>query len=223
MEVTFVHCEAYECKNITTNSYKEKFGSFCFEHSSKTKGPFNIETTSEKVSPVSPRRTPIEVDTKTATSPQRKSTVSPRRTNTPRSRKTRTPNRLPLPDEIEEEISSPLEVETYSRSVPSPRKNMDFLPKVNCYFCKNKCPISDIMDCGDMFCQDCLNDEGKMNDIRCPNCSEILKGKLITDEMRKILEDRYKRKIQNQEQEEYYENEEYYNEDEQEEYYNEDE
>ena len=225
MEVTFVHCEAYECKNITTNSYKEKFGAFCFEHSSKTKGPFNIEPLTEKVSPVSPRRTPLEVDTQVATSPQRKSAVSPRRTNTSMSRKSRTPNRLPLPDEIEEEyegeeISSPLEVETYSRSIPSPRKNMDFLPKVNCYFCKNKCPISDIMECGDMFCQDCLNDEGKINSIYCPNCNELLKGKLISDKMRKILEDRYKRKLQNQEQEEYYENEEYYN-NEDDEYYNE--
>jgi hypothetical protein len=211
MEVIFVHCEAYECKNITSKSYKENFGSFCFEHSSKTKGPFHIESSTEKVSPVSPRRTPLEVDTQAATSPQRKSAISPRRTNTLMSKKTRTPNRLPLPDEDEynEKTTSPLEVETYSRSVVSPRKNMDFFPKINCFFCKNKCSISDIMECGDMFCQDCLNDEGKMNSIYCPNCNELLKGKLITEEMSKILEDRYKRKLQYQESED---NEEDYNE-----------
>ena len=217
MEVTFVHCEAYECKNITSKLYKEKFGSFCFEHSSKTKGPFKIDPLIEKVSPVSPRRAPLEVDAQTVASLQRKSAVSPRRTNTPRSR---TPNRLPLPDEDEEEYNGEEfyvpEVETYSRSVVSPRRNMDFFPKVNCYFCKNKCPISDIMECGDMFCQDCLNDEGKLNDIYCPNCKEILKGELITEKMRKILEDRYKRKLQT---EEYYQEDE---DDQDEEYYEED-
>lgn len=227
MNVTFVHCEAYECKNITSKQYKERFGSFCFEHSSKTKGPFHIEASNERVSPVSPRRSPLEVVIQTATSPQRKSATSPRRSTTG-SRKSRTPNRLPLPDESEEEygeVSSFIpEVETYSRSVVSPRKNIDFFPKVNCYFCKNKCPISDIMECGDVFCQDCLNDEGKMNDIHCPNCGELLKGKLITEKMSKILEDRYKRKLQNQELEDYYnEEEEYYNEDNEynEEYYEE--
>jgi hypothetical protein len=56
MDVTFVHCEAYGCKNITSDLYKEKYGAYCFEHTSKVKAPFGIETKFKSLSPISPRR-----------------------------------------------------------------------------------------------------------------------------------------------------------------------
>jgi hypothetical protein len=56
MDVTFVHCESYGCKNITSDLYKENFGAYCFEHSSKVKSPFGTKTKFSSLSPISPRR-----------------------------------------------------------------------------------------------------------------------------------------------------------------------
>lgn len=56
MNVTFVHCEVYGCKNITSDLYKEKFGAYCFEHTSNIKAPFGKQTKFKSLSPISPRR-----------------------------------------------------------------------------------------------------------------------------------------------------------------------
>jgi hypothetical protein len=56
MDVTFVHCESYGCKNITSDLYKEKFGAYCFEHTSKVKAPFGTKSQFNSLSPISPRR-----------------------------------------------------------------------------------------------------------------------------------------------------------------------
>jgi hypothetical protein len=56
MNVTFTHCEAYGCKNITSDLYKEKFGVYCFEHTSKCKPPFGNVVKNKNLSPISPRR-----------------------------------------------------------------------------------------------------------------------------------------------------------------------
>lgn len=56
MDVTFVHCEAYGCKNITSDLYKEKYGAYCFEHTSKVKPPFGTKSQFHTLSPISPRR-----------------------------------------------------------------------------------------------------------------------------------------------------------------------
>jgi hypothetical protein len=56
MNVVFVQCESYGCKNITSDLYKEKFGAYCFEHSSKVKAPFGDKTKFKSLSPISPRR-----------------------------------------------------------------------------------------------------------------------------------------------------------------------
>ena len=57
MNVTFVRCESFGCKNLTSDLYKKLYGSYCFEHSSKTNKPIGVLDKPKLLSPISPRRT----------------------------------------------------------------------------------------------------------------------------------------------------------------------
>jgi hypothetical protein len=57
MNVTFVRCESFGCKNLTSDLYKKLYGSYCFEHCAKTNKPVGVLDKPKLISPISPRRT----------------------------------------------------------------------------------------------------------------------------------------------------------------------
>jgi hypothetical protein len=155
MKVTFVQCQAYQCKNITTDLYKEKYGAYCFKHTGKTKKPQNIEVKDVKLSAVSPRRVQVQG----------------------------------LQTTVENYEYNPMKVKSEKMKVPSPRRNLSFVPKTECGICKMKYDETDLMKCGHLVCSECLKEN--VRTVYCPFCNEKMEGPCITEKVFENLQNKY--------------------------------
>jgi hypothetical protein len=112
------------------------------------------------------------------------SPVSPRRT--PLS-PTRTASTYETIEENPELVSS-------SRyKVPSPsRKSLSISQKIECAICKDFYNQTNVMKCGHLICGECLQE---LRSPYCPFCGEYMEGPFITEEIMRMIQDKYKQDI----------------------------
>jgi len=162
MNVAFVKCEFYGCKNITTGSYKDLYGAFCFEHTGKNKAPMGIPENKQKLSPISPRRISLQ-------------------------RRETDPISEPVFENYEYKVSK---VASPKLSIPSPSRRFSLIQKMECCICKDKYDENKVMNCGHMICPQCL--EGRIRSPYCDFCGEPLEGPFVTEEIYQNIMDKYK-------------------------------
>jgi len=181
MNVTFVKCESFGCKNLTSDLYIKLFGAYCFEHTSKVNKPVGVLEKPKSISPISPRRTVL------AGSPSRSSGLSPKSTT--------------LSPEItfENYEYKPRTVVSPVRTPMSPRKSA-YIPQTECCICKDLYDENKIMKCGHLICPQCL--EGRVRSPFCDFCGEPLDGPFVTPEVLLNIEDKYKQDKESEEYEE---------------------
>jgi len=169
MNVTFVKCESFGCKNLTSDLYKKLYGAYCFEHTSKVNKPAGFLDKPKTLSPISPRRTV------TPGSPIRSPNVS-----------------AGSPEVTFENYEyKPMKVSSPRRMPVSPsRKSSVYIPKTECCICKDLYEENKIMKCGHLICPECL--EGRVREPYCDFCGEPLDGPFVTPEVLQKIEDKYK-------------------------------
>jgi hypothetical protein len=171
MEVTFVRCESFGCKNLTSDLYKKLYGAYCFEHCAKTNKPIGVLDKPKLISPISPRRTKtLEVQT------------------------------LKSPGvEFENYEFKPASVPSAKFTPVSPKRISPdkefFVRKTECCICKNPYDETKTMKCGHLICPECL--EGRIRTPYCDFCGEPLEGPFVTPEVLAKIEDKYKHDLEN--------------------------
>jgi hypothetical protein len=176
MNVTFVKCESFGCKNLTSDLYKKLYGSYCFEHTSKVNKPVGFLDNPKTLSPISPRRTVGPG------SPSRNSRIAGG-----------TLENSSLSPEItfENYEYKPMKVSSPRRMpVSPPRKTPAYIPKTECCICKDLYEENKVMKCGHLICPECL--EGRVREPYCDFCDEPLEGPFVTPEVLQKIEDKYK-------------------------------
>jgi hypothetical protein len=164
MNVTFVRCESFGCKNLTSDLYKKLYGSYCFEHCAKTNKPVGVLDKPKLISPISPRRTkPLDNNSKNTKSPG----------TTFENYEFKTPT-----------------VPSTKFSPVSPKRSVSYVPKTECCICKNPYDETKVMKCGHLICPECL--EGRVRKPYCDFCGEPLDGPFVTPEVLVKIEDKYK-------------------------------
>ena len=173
MNVTFVKCESFGCKNLTSDLYKKLYGAYCFEHTSKVNKPVGFLDKPKTLSPISPRRT-VTAGSPTRFSGENSGSVS-------------------LSPEVtfENYEYKPMKVSSPRRMPISPtRKSSVYIPKTECCICKDLYEENKIMKCGHLICPECL--EGRVRKPYCDFCDEPLEGPFVTPEVFQKIEDKYK-------------------------------
>jgi len=163
MNVTFVKCDSFKCKNLTSDLYKKLYGSYCFEHTAKVNKPAGVLEKPKNISPISPRRTVLP--------------------GSPLGNKS--------PDITFENYEyKPAVAPSIKFSPVSPKRTVSYIRKTECCICKNPYDETKIMKCGHLICPECL--EGRVRTPFCDFCGEALEGPFVTPEVLAKIEDKYK-------------------------------
>jgi hypothetical protein len=76
--------------------------------------------------------------------------------------------------------------------VPSPSRKSIVIPKIECGICKDVYEQTNVMNCGHLICNECLQE---LRSPYCPFCDEYMEGPFITEEIMQIIEDKYKQDL----------------------------
>jgi hypothetical protein len=107
------------------------------------------------------------------------------------------PRRTPLSPTIETTIydtfEAALEMVSSSRyKVPSPSRKSIVIPKIECGICKDFYEQTNVMKCGHLVCSQCLQE---LRSPYCHFCGEYMEGPFITEEIMRMIEDKYKQDL----------------------------
>ena len=110
------------------------------------------------------------------------------------------PRRTPFSSTIADlSETSPEMVSSSKYKVPSPSRKSIVIPKIECAICKDFYEQTNVMNCGHLICNECLQE---LRSPYCPFCGEYMEGDFITKEIMQIIQDKYKQDM-NEEGEKY--------------------
>lgn len=163
--MNYTSCMVRECSNLTLNEHSE-YGTYCFQHSNLT------------ISPILPKNVEF-------TSKLKSITISLGKVNKPFE-----------PVHIYSSSRPERKTKSSQKKIPivldSNRKLKNVYEKMNCCVCKNKDLISNKMKCGHLLCIDCLD---HIRTMKCPLCYEEMDGLLLTKDVKKEIEIKYREDI----------------------------